>query len=255
MENQFEFRIWDDFHHRWCEPLENNGGLITNLLIAADGSIKRMLHGGKIETPGLDVKWTEQTPSWTQWILSQYTGRKDVHGQKAFSGDYISSDSLPGQDEPIEIEWSNVACDAGYYVNTKDGRMRLPAVFAIVGNKWEGVKSIPLQDVATTGSAHCSSTKHNSSCLAKAGDDEPIFVLRANDPMAPYIVRKWAAESAAHGQPHEKIIGAMNLAKEMQEWRQKKYPMVFTSPCGIEDAWIPRSMDMQIKPPTSSDKP
>lgn len=33
------------------------------------------------------------------------------------------------------------------------------------------------------------STKHDSQCLIKAADDEPIFVLRAKDPTAPLIVR------------------------------------------------------------------
>lgn len=32
------------------------------------------------------------------------------------------------------------------------------------------------------------------SCLNKAADDEPIFVLRSNDPCAAKIVRKWADE-------------------------------------------------------------
>jgi hypothetical protein len=30
------------------------------------------------------------------------------------------------------------------------------------------------------------------SCLNRAATDEPIFVLRANDPLAPIMVRMWA---------------------------------------------------------------
>lgn len=35
------------------------------------------------------------------------------------------------------------------------------------------------------------STKHNDPCLKKAADDEPIFVLRAQDMTAPIIVMFW----------------------------------------------------------------
>jgi len=31
-----------------------------------------------------------------------------------------------------------------------------------------------------------------NSCLNKAADDEPLFVFRANDPLAPQLVREWA---------------------------------------------------------------
>lgn len=31
------------------------------------------------------------------------------------------------------------------------------------------------------------------SCLNRASDDEPIFVLRAHDKIAPYVVRQWAS--------------------------------------------------------------
>jgi len=31
-------------------------------------------------------------------------------------------------------------------------------------------------------------------CYSKAAPDEPIFVLRANDPIAVYIVTEWAKE-------------------------------------------------------------
>lgn len=30
-------------------------------------------------------------------------------------------------------------------------------------------------------------------CLGRAADDEPLFVLRAQDKSAPYVVRHWAA--------------------------------------------------------------
>lgn len=57
-----------------------------------------------------------------------------------------------------------------------------------------------------------------SSCLNKAADDEPIFVLRANDPIAPAVVRFWAA--MAEG-VHEEVKRreAWKLAEQMGRWK------------------------------------
>lgn len=58
------------------------------------------------------------------------------------------------------------------------------------------------------------------SCLSKAADDEPIFVLRAKDPLAADIVREWAM-LAARDQVHEeeKCRAALECAQKMDEWR------------------------------------
>ncbi len=46
------------------------------------------------------------------------------------------------------------------------------------------------------------STKHDSKCLANAGDDEPIFVLRAQDEFAADLVVLWASRFRnAHFRP------------------------------------------------------
>lgn len=66
----------------------------------------------------------------------------------------------------------------------------------------------------------CISTKHNSVCLLRAADDEPIFVLRAKDPTSPAVIVKWVEQNLAT-QPWDKLLGAVNIAKEMQEWRDK----------------------------------
>lgn len=47
------------------------------------------------------------------------------------------------------------------------------------------------------------STKHDSVCLEKAGDEEPIFVLRAQDVTAPILVRVWA-----------RMVGTLQLAQD-----------------------------------------
>jgi hypothetical protein len=63
------------------------------------------------------------------------------------------------------------------------------------------------------------STKHDSSCLAKAGEAEPIFVLRAQDQLAPLIVRKWAHLAAQAGVPKAKVREALACADEMIDWQ------------------------------------
>lgn len=62
------------------------------------------------------------------------------------------------------------------------------------------------------------------SCLAKVGRGEPIFVLRAQDRLAPELVRTWAALALAHGCPPEKVEEAQQCAIEMEKWPKRKYP-------------------------------
>lgn len=64
------------------------------------------------------------------------------------------------------------------------------------------------------------STKHNSQCLLKAGDDEPIFVLRAKDPTAPAVIVKWVAENIGK-QPYDKLMEAVKVAHDMCDWRKE----------------------------------
>lgn len=69
--------------------------------------------------------------------------------------------------------------------------------------------------------------KNPDSCLNRAGDDEPIFVLRANDPLAPIIVRMWAEHYIASktddrglcpGQNAHKYQEALRSAVLMEAW-------------------------------------
>lgn len=68
------------------------------------------------------------------------------------------------------------------------------------------------------------------SCLNKAQDDEPIFVLRAKDPAAPNTILAWIQERARLGLNSgidAKIIEAQGLRNQMIEWRTKyKAPSV-----------------------------
>jgi hypothetical protein len=67
-------------------------------------------------------------------------------------------------------------------------------------------------------------TKHNSVTLGKAQDDEPIFVLRAQDTLAPALVRRWADEAERAGCPAVKFIEARAVADAMEQWPTRRLP-------------------------------
>lgn len=59
-----------------------------------------------------------------------------------------------------------------------------------------------------------------NSCLNKARGDEPIFVLRAKDPIAAKVVTVWAM--LARGvHEEEKCEQALQDAREMEEWHKE----------------------------------
>lgn len=60
------------------------------------------------------------------------------------------------------------------------------------------------------------------SCLNRAADDEPVFVLRANDPAAADTIRWWATR--AYGiHELEKRRDAMECANQMEIWRDQRF--------------------------------
>jgi len=66
-----------------------------------------------------------------------------------------------------------------------------------------------------------------NSCLNKAADDEPVFVLRAQDKLSPMIVRTWAFEAELRGTPKAKTEEALAQANAMESWalaHLAKYP-------------------------------
>ncbi len=55
--------------------------------------------------------------------------------------------------------------------------------------------------------------------------DEPLFVLRAQDSLAPSIVLMWASSAKMAGAPKEKVEEAVGLSHRMAEWTgSKKIP-------------------------------
>lgn len=57
------------------------------------------------------------------------------------------------------------------------------------------------------------------SCLNSAADDEPVFVLRAHDPMAIVAVHWWIQESAVEGLHLDRLAEAREWIKRAREWR------------------------------------
>jgi len=66
--------------------------------------------------------------------------------------------------------------------------------------------------------------------LGKAADDEPVFVLRAQDCHAADLVEKWATwvsvdiGSAGDGAKAKKVAEARQIAEEMRRWPVRKNP-------------------------------
>ncbi len=69
------------------------------------------------------------------------------------------------------------------------------------------------------------STKHDSTCLSKAADDEPIFVLRAQDKTATEAVQAWIDVNIySLGFSHPKILSAQQTITDMMAWKKRRYP-------------------------------
>ena len=63
------------------------------------------------------------------------------------------------------------------------------------------------------------------SCINRAAPNEPVFVLRAIDEAAPHVIEVWARERVILGKnksSDQKIIGALETAIRMREWRAKE---------------------------------
>lgn len=68
--------------------------------------------------------------------------------------------------------------------------------------------------------------RNPESCLNKAAACEPVFVLRANDPLAGMAVRHWAAMAEGTHEP-EKIADAIETAQCMDAWHAQHVPGIF----------------------------
>jgi hypothetical protein len=68
---------------------------------------------------------------------------------------------------------------------------------------------------------------HLDACLLNAEPGEPLFVLRAQDRLAPGVVDEWAlrlhhSSTATHDQmqrSHGKLVAARQVAEDMRAWQ------------------------------------
>ena len=67
-------------------------------------------------------------------------------------------------------------------------------------------------------------------CYGAAATDEPVFILRANDPLAPAVVEAWAARylsstAVQYVDPEHrerKYRAALQCAADMREWVKRR---------------------------------
>lgn len=64
-----------------------------------------------------------------------------------------------------------------------------------------------------------STKREGDSCYEKAGMDEPIFVLRSTDRLAPFLVEEWATNAEDQGADPAKVAEAKHLALRMRNWQ------------------------------------
>ena len=61
-------------------------------------------------------------------------------------------------------------------------------------------------------------------CLKNLRPDEPYFVLRGQDLLAPGLVRRWATLAGEAGVNPAKVAEANRIADQMDQWRDRKVP-------------------------------
>lgn len=65
-----------------------------------------------------------------------------------------------------------------------------------------------------------STKKEGVPCYDKAAEDEPLFVIRAQQKNAPEYVELWAHQAEVMGTGPEKVASARQVAQEMRQWQK-----------------------------------
>jgi hypothetical protein len=72
-------------------------------------------------------------------------------------------------------------------------------------------------------------TKNNPGefdCYAKLAPDEPYFLVKATDLLAPVITELWASLAALRGAGSRKVEEARECAAAMRRWREEELGIV-----------------------------
>lgn len=64
-------------------------------------------------------------------------------------------------------------------------------------------------------------SKYNNPCIKKAGNNEPLFVLRATDISSPKVILHWIAKNFETA-PEEKLRDSFETAMEMRHYPKRK---------------------------------
>jgi len=64
-------------------------------------------------------------------------------------------------------------------------------------------------------------TPETERVLAKVADDEPIFILRASDALAPQVILEWIRLAKRNCVSHAKIVRAKQHADALWSWQLK----------------------------------
>jgi hypothetical protein len=78
--------------------------------------------------------------------------------------------------------------------------------------------------------------RYQNSCLNKARADEPVFVLRANDPLAAQTIRHWATMASDGVHDPEKVDRALQEADEFDRWYGANVPQTIAATTPINMA-------------------
>jgi len=88
-------------------------------------------------------------------------------------------------------------------------------------DQYEAQEVVRISEQETVSFSAGSYNKHTNSCLRKARDDEPVFVLLGRDPISQDIVAEWAKAAMTAGHNPRKVVEAMFIATVMQQYPKK----------------------------------
>lgn len=64
-----------------------------------------------------------------------------------------------------------------------------------------------------------------NSAWNRAADDEPLFIVRGTDPLAPKLIEDWSARSVIDALHEDaKIKAAFRFAQYVRQWFRLKFP-------------------------------
>lgn len=92
----------------------------------------------------------------------------------------------------------------------------------------------------------CQELLDPQSCLNKAAATEPVFVLRATDPIAAQTIRHWATMAEGRHEPY-KVAEAREVAEQFEKWEAERNAPPPTQPQKYTDA---RAAEQDRRPNT-----